>query len=676
MWNAVKRVPLRGWSRLTAFVASQRPHRWRWLAGAIVFLLAYPVLGTLALWTGAIERLLASEDLRIEIENPAYTIWPGKVHLKRVRVLVNGETQFILSGDDLTANIEILPLFRKRFEVVQLEADNVRYKMRVQVDHPEAIRERIAAYPPLDDLPGEQTVSEEKAEKTEERGGTWTVAVDGIDAAVSELWFLEYHYVGDGRIRGGFERGPDVLRVGTSVQDLGPGELRFGADQVIAKKFRGRVEATIPEVNPEQHADVGFLKLVTANIELKADVASLAHVGAYFDGIDVRQGAGPFHANIVLDEGYVADQSQLGYSTQKLRVLGDGYAVETDWALDIEVTTPPQASPVEQKARVGASEPHADSAKAAVPEHRERPHLLSKAKSTYVSFTRPGGSPFTVQIHDHAQSLTLDSSQIDEATDLDSAELRFPTIITKDIDDLDGLAKKGAGWQSEAGTAQASLNLDMGQDKVLRGPLEMAFDGAKLIVAGVRTGGSGKLQTEIALDPRTEHLTLQDVSLHIVDAHMYVGDEDVDNWWMHLSTPRLSSAGFPPTSLTTRLKVVAKDAEPILEALAEKDKAPDLVAKFTSLDDLRIDATIRKDGDVLDVMVGGLESEVWDISGRFYRRGRRSQMAFLVGGAAVAVGIAKTGEDTEIRPLVDEDWLNERLEQFPEPIEQVRGDKP
>src|SRR5690606_6679550 len=161
------------------------------------------------------------------------------------------------------------------------------------------------------------------------------------------------------------------------------------------------------------------------------------------------------------------------------------------------------------------------------------------------------------------------------------------------------------------------------------------------------TGGSGRLQTEIALNPKTEHLTLHELELHIVDAHMHVGDEHVENWWMHLSTPRLQSAGLPPRSFNTELKVVAKDAEPIIEALAEKDKARDLLAKFTSLDDLALNATIRKEGDVLDVMVDGLESEVWDISGRFYSRGERSQMAFLVGGAAVAVGIAKKATATE-----------------------------
>ena len=61
---------------------------------AIVALLAYPVLGTLASWTGFVEWAIRDEDVKVEISNPAYTIWPGRIHMKFVRIYVNGDTQF------------------------------------------------------------------------------------------------------------------------------------------------------------------------------------------------------------------------------------------------------------------------------------------------------------------------------------------------------------------------------------------------------------------------------------------------------------------------------------------------------------------------------------------------------------------------------------------------------
>lgn len=82
----------------TAEGSARRKRVRRIVIGVIVALLAYPVLGTLALWTGFVEWVLKSEDLRVEIDNPAYTIWPGHVHAKRVAIFVNGETQFTLES--------------------------------------------------------------------------------------------------------------------------------------------------------------------------------------------------------------------------------------------------------------------------------------------------------------------------------------------------------------------------------------------------------------------------------------------------------------------------------------------------------------------------------------------------------------------------------------------------
>ena len=58
-----------------------RKRKLRWSLALTLAILAYPVLVTLALWSGFVEWFLKSEDVRLEIQNPAYTIWPGKVHL-------------------------------------------------------------------------------------------------------------------------------------------------------------------------------------------------------------------------------------------------------------------------------------------------------------------------------------------------------------------------------------------------------------------------------------------------------------------------------------------------------------------------------------------------------------------------------------------------------------------
>jgi hypothetical protein len=169
---------------------------------------------------------------------------------------------------------------------------------------------------------------------------------------------------------------------------------------------------------------------------------------------------------------------------------------------------------------------------------------------------------------------------------------------------------------------------------------------------------------------------LSDVGIVLRDVGMHVGDEDVDGWWMKLGSKRVRAWGLPPERFEATFAIVAKDAEPLLEALAEKDKLNDLVAKFTSLDDLRMKATLRVSKHTTDLMLETLESDVWDVSGRFYSHGKQSRTAVVVGGKAVSIGFASDGEHSEIKPFAGADWLNAKLREFPKPVEVVRPPKP
>jgi len=97
-WRGVQTHAGRLWSKLRAERGLGGRRIWPWVVALVVLLAAYPVLVTAALWTGVVERALASEDLKVEIDNPAWTIWPGRIHLEGVRVYMNGETQFTLSA--------------------------------------------------------------------------------------------------------------------------------------------------------------------------------------------------------------------------------------------------------------------------------------------------------------------------------------------------------------------------------------------------------------------------------------------------------------------------------------------------------------------------------------------------------------------------------------------------
>ncbi|HYP89589.1 MAG TPA: hypothetical protein VEQ59_15580, partial [Polyangiaceae bacterium] len=124
------------------------------------------------------------------------------------------------------------------------------------------------------------------------------------------------------------------------------------------------------------------------------------------------------------------------------------------------------------------------------------------------------------------------------------------------------------------------------------------------------------------------------------------------------------------------VSIRTKNLAPALHALADKDLISGIVPVLTRLDNFRAKTTFRKQGEAIDVSIES-ESDIWDVAGRAYSNAKQTMMAFVVGGQAVSVGVAKIGDSgLEIRPFAKTDWLNSRLAEFPKPLVRMPGDKP
>ena len=650
--SATERVERRLHRGQTQRPTTERPRRrrWPWIVGLLLLLAAYPVLGTLALSTGLVERFLRSEDLLVEISKPAYTLWPGLVHAKHVKILANGETQFSLAGDDFLVDIRLRDLIKRRVHVTRLNASNVQYQMRVQVKDPRGIERRLAAYPPLPGLPGKNTVHAPSAAPAEPRESEYTVQIEGIDVSVRELWFFEYRYLGDGRLRGGFVVGPNTMEVSTAVQDLGPGELRFGADHVIARNFRGQITAEIPRVNPNEHADVGFLEFVTARTNLRADVVSLANVSAYTPGVEVSRGAGPLTLDLYMDKGWLGPKSHLEFQTDAVRLRGEGFGVDTDLQVRFD----------------GAGE-HKDTA-------QPLPLLRTEAKASYVSLARKDRE-FTLQLLGHQEELVLDRIRLTSATQFQRGSVRMPSILSLDLDDVSAALPEKAPLEGRGGRARGALKLDLDDKYWLRGPLEFAFEDVTMDAAGVRIHSNAALKTQLQLNPKLGQYKAENIRFSLRDAGMRAGDKQINAWWFDLTNGAVAFSDGSPSQLDASGSMRAKDLEPVLEALAEKEIISDLIPRFVSLGDFRAKARLRHKGEVTDGVIES-ESDVWDVSGRVHQRGAKTRLAIVVGGQAVSLGVAKAADGLEIMPFAKTGWLNEHLRQMPAPIVQLPASKP
>jgi hypothetical protein len=616
----------------------------------LLVLLVYPVTGTVLLSTGVLEKMVGSEDLKVRIQTPAWTLWPGHFHVAGALVLVNGDTQFKLEAKNLLIHLQLFPLIKRHLRVTKLSAKDVHYFMRVQVKDTKGIEKRVAAYPKLDDLPGNPTVVEKKADKSEPRESDFTVDVEGIHVDVSELWFMEYHYVGPGTLTGSFLVGPHRMRVGTSVQQLGPGELRFGATEPLMANFHGRIQAEIPDVNPEQHADESFLELVTARIELAGNVVKLDPMSAYTGKMRIIDGAGLFDSTLVLAKGRLSDGVHITYTTKKVGVRSQGFGVDTDFDFD---------------ARVAKGQAH------------DLPEVRAKAGATYVSKSNTKGAIFTVQLLDHEHDVVLNSTQLGRMTDINHARIRFPNIVTNDLHDLSAFSEEPGAVSSRSGEAYGSLFLDVDDHHVAKGQMKARLDGVSFGVEGVQVSAQGALDSSLWADLDHEIFSVQNLTFSLTEVGMRAGKETVEKWWTTAEIPEFVARGLPPERMEGRFSLRAKNAEPLLKTLAAKDEISSLIPKLTSLSDLRVRARFRKDHDVTDVSLVPVENNLFDVAGRYYAKKDDSRMAIVVGGKVISLGIATSKKSgTTLMPFAREGWLNEQLRTFPAPVEQVKSSQP
>lgn len=75
-------------------------------------------------------------------------------------------------------------------------------------------------------------------------------------------------------------------------------------------------------------------------------------------------------------------------------------------------------------------------------------------------------------------------------------------------------------------------------------------------------------------------------------------------------------------------------------------------------------------------MIESLNTRFVDFSGRIFSTPEEQEMALLIGGKAVSLGILRKNDKNYFQPFAHAAWLNDQLKEFPQPKERVDGQKP
>ena len=284
----------------------------RWLLPVLAVELIYVVVTNAILFAGVIQSAASAQPEKVELAwSRAYSPWPGRAYVWGLRLRVQDSAQqFRLTVDSARLDVDFWALLHKKFHASHIRAQGVTWRMLVKVASTAGQERRVAAFPPIEGFarPALQQASSPPTQA--DLDALWTAELEDVDAALTELWLLEYRYHGAARVHGGFELVPmRRLWVGPVLLHLDGGELSAG-EHVLSSGLTARMALTMAPVDLPSSPGLRVLHTLTTAIHFDTALEDLGVADLYLDGLRAR-GAGRLAADLQIAGGKLIPTSSL-----------------------------------------------------------------------------------------------------------------------------------------------------------------------------------------------------------------------------------------------------------------------------------------------------------------------------------------------------------------------------
>ncbi|HEX3594961.1 MAG TPA: hypothetical protein VHU80_07665, partial [Polyangiaceae bacterium] len=300
----------------------------RWVIGLLLgFELLYVVAANLLMQFGGVQAMFASTDAVKADFVRGWTIWPGVLHIEKLKIVVADQNiQCLVGLEHVVLHLRLLQLPGKVFHVTKLRGSGLSLHFRNRVQPEDAMKPFVRALPPVPgfDNPPLYEARAPAPPIPDDKYDLWTVHIEDVDVDIDELWAQQFRYLGHGRARGAFRLKPArSLWVGPATLDLAKGRLLAGADAPFLADFGGRIECTVHAFDVRKPDGREVLRNISTQLDLSGEVAGTQAVQLFVDpAADVRvdqQGA-RLAVKVGVDHGVATRGS-------RIELRGDSLAV-------------------------------------------------------------------------------------------------------------------------------------------------------------------------------------------------------------------------------------------------------------------------------------------------------------------------------------------------------------
>jgi hypothetical protein len=568
----------------------------------------YLVIANGMLATGYLESRVTAPNERLLELGSAWTLWPGRVHVKEFRFRYAEEKlELELRLARATLQIELGALVGRKLHVRQLDADGMRFRMRRLLDDPEQQPLRARALARIDGLPDSPRARpEEPDERPLDQRKLWTLEIAGIDARVEELWIDELRYVGPGLIRGAFRFEPArELEVRESRVTLGPGPLGFGQLGPIASKIEGTISGHVETLDVSDDAPLGWpaFRHFTLDGALQADVADLGFVKAYAESTDVEIGAGEGELELAfrLDRGRFGPDDRVEYRTARLDLGSKPVSARGDARIVLDTT--------ERDGRL-----------------RGRARLAGRRIQIGATSARP-----LATVRDFELELVGDNVDLAEDWRAYAGSLKLPSVRLPELARLNAL-RNGGDWKLSSGALSGSASAELDREGGVSGRIALQAESATARIGKLRVRATGSARASLvrpSLDAPAGQL--RDARLDLGHFSFATPTGSSGPGKLRARAARIELRDLRPRKFDIGFSSTFEEADGVLDAL---DVARTGVARaarwFVDLEDLRVQGNVRYDSGKLRVQIDRARTDGVDARGVVERRGDQERSQFEV----------------------------------------------
>lgn len=255
----------------------------------------------------------------------AFSVWPGVVHVKGLRVVFQDKNlQWSLDIDHVNARISVTELMSRRFHATRVEGSGAAFRMRHRVQPETKDEPWMQTLPPIREFIApavfEATVLEPPI--PDNKYNLWTVHLENVDVGVKEVWIQFVRYLGTGRARGTFQLVPARnLWVGPASLDLDRGRATFG-NESVGTSLSGRITCKVDRFDVRLPQGREVFRYINTDITLLAQSYNIMRFFQFFAPPDLHMGAAPGHlaVSVRVRRGRVMTGSQIEYASDSLNV--------------------------------------------------------------------------------------------------------------------------------------------------------------------------------------------------------------------------------------------------------------------------------------------------------------------------------------------------------------------